>query len=102
MTAPNKVAMPLVLTMPIMIGTNAKLVPCMTGSRAPTGPKPMVWNKVATPANSIAICTKNTMSALPKEKPAAPAMIIDGVTLLANIASTCWTPSAARGPSGKS
>ncbi len=88
MIAPNKAAMPLVLTMPIMIGTNAKLVPCITGSRAPTGPKPMVWNKVATPANSIAICTKNT--------------IIEGVTLLANIASTCWTPSAARGPSGKS
>ncbi len=34
----------------------------ITGNRAPTGPKPMVWNRVATQANSIAIWIRNTMS----------------------------------------
>ena len=29
----------------------------------------------------------------PKPNPAAPAMMIAGVTLLMNIASTCWMPS---------
>jgi len=39
----------------IITGTNAKLVPWTIGSRAPTGPMPMVWNRVAMPANSIDI-----------------------------------------------
>jgi hypothetical protein len=38
-----------------MIGTKAKLVPCTIGSRAPTGPMPMVWSSVAIPANRIDI-----------------------------------------------
>ena len=88
-TDPISAAMPDDLTMPIMIGTKAKLVPCITGNRAPTGPKPMVWNRVATPANSIAIWIRNTMSAPPNANPAAPATIMEGVTLLANIARTC-------------
>ena len=33
---------PLPATSGIMIGRNAKLVPCITGSRAPTGPMPIV------------------------------------------------------------
>ena len=37
------------------MGTKAKLVPWTIGKRAPTGPKPMVWNSVAIPANSIDI-----------------------------------------------
>ena len=46
---------PFPATSAIMMGMNAKLVPCTIGSRAPTGPKPIVWINVATPANSIDI-----------------------------------------------
>ena len=46
---------PLPATSGIMMGTNAKLVPCTIGNRAPTGPNPMVCSKVATPANIIDI-----------------------------------------------
>jgi hypothetical protein len=38
-----------------MIGMKAKDVPCTIGRRAPTGPTPMVWNSVATPAKNIDI-----------------------------------------------
>ena len=100
MTDPIKAAMPDDLTTPIMIGTNAKLVPYITGSLAPTGPNPMVWNTVATPANSIAIWIRKTISALPKAKPAAPAITIDIVPLLANIANTCCSPNVILGPVG--
>ena len=36
----------------------------------------------------------------PKPNPAAPAMMIAGVTLLMNIASTCWMPSGMADESG--
>ena len=88
---PNKVPIP-ILAAPIITGTKAKLVPCITGSLAPTGPKPIVCIKVAIPANNIDICIKNTVSALPNAKPATPAIIIEGVTLLTNIARTCCNP----------
>ena len=101
-TDPINAAMPDDLTTPIMIGTNAKLVPCITGNLAPTGPKPIVWNRVAIPANNIAIWIRKTMSALPKAKPAAPAIMIEGVTLLANIARTCCSPNVTLGPIGNS
>jgi hypothetical protein len=42
-------------TIGIITGRKAKLVPCTIGRRPPTGPMPMVWNKVAMPANSIDI-----------------------------------------------
>ena len=35
------------------MGMKAKDVPCTMGIRAPTGPKVMVWNSVATPAMNI-------------------------------------------------
>ncbi len=46
---------PLSATIGIMIGRKAKLVPCTSGRRAPTGPMPIVWSSVAIPANSIDI-----------------------------------------------
>ena len=92
MTIPPKSVPIPILAAPIMTGTKAKLVPCMTGSLAPTGPKPIVCINVAIPANSIDICIKKTVSALPKANPATPAIIIDGVTLLTNIAKTCCRP----------
>ena len=36
----------------------------------------------------------------PNPKPAAPATMIAGVTLLTNMASTCWMPSGIALPSG--
>jgi hypothetical protein len=60
-----------------MIGMKAKLVPCTMGSRAPTGPRPMVWNSVAMPAKSIDIWISRASRESPgefepKPKPAAP------------------------------
>ena len=75
-----------------MTGKKAKLVPCITGSLAPIGPIPIVCINVAMPANSIDIWIKKTVSALPNAKPKAPAIIIDGVMLLTNIANTCCNP----------
>ena len=48
---------------------------------------PMVWIRVAIPAKVIAIWIMNTLSA--PASPATPAMMIAGVTLEANMASTC-------------
>ena len=46
---------PLPATSGIMIGMNANEVPCTMGRRAPAGPKPIVWIKVAIPAKNIDI-----------------------------------------------
>ncbi len=53
--SPAMPATPAPATAGIMIGMKAKLVPCTIGRRAPTGPKPIVCSKVATPASSIDI-----------------------------------------------
>jgi len=76
------------------MGMNAKDVPCTIGSPAPTGPRVSVCSSVATPANSIDIWIRYSSSGKsgefdPNPKPAAPAMMMAGVTLDTNIASTC-------------
>ncbi len=99
-TAPMTTGMPCVAAMVARTETKAKLVPCMIGRRAPIGPTPTVWNSVATPANSIAIWTRYTVSTEPKANPAAPAMMMEGVTFDANIASTCCNPNGTACASG--
>ena len=53
--SPASPAVPCPATAGIITGKKAKDVPCTMGKRAPTGPKPMVWNSVAMPANSMDI-----------------------------------------------
>jgi hypothetical protein len=77
---------------------NPKLVPCTMGSRAPIGPSPTVWMRVAMPATSSAICTRNAVSSA--EEPIALARITGIVTLLAIITMTCWRPSGTAVRSG--
>ena len=53
--APISAPMPAPLATGTMTGMKENAVPCMIGNRAPTGPMPIVWNSVATPAPSIDI-----------------------------------------------
>ena len=53
--SPAMPATPAPATAGIMMGMKAKLVPCTMGKRAPTGPIPMVWSKVAMPARNMDI-----------------------------------------------
>ena len=52
---PKSAAIPADLTTGTMTGMKAKLVPWTTGRRAPTGPRPTVWIRVATPAKTMTI-----------------------------------------------
>ena len=68
-----------------------KPLPLTMGRRAPTGPSPTPWTTVVRPATRMATWMSDVVSAA--SAPMRPARMIGMVTLLANIASTCWKPS---------
>ncbi|NPC97897.1 hypothetical protein HOQ23_14085 [Nocardioides sp. zg-DK7169] len=66
-------------------------MPWTIGNRAPTGPMPIVWMSVASPATSSAIWTRNAVSSA--LEPIAAARMTGMVTLLAIMTMTCCRPS---------
>ena len=96
----NATDKPCVDARPTKTPPQAKLVLCIIGNQAPSGPIPSVCKSVATPANSIAIWIRYTISAPPKAKLAAPATITEGFIFDANIARTFCKPNAVPSPKG--
>ena len=70
-----------------------ELVPMMMGTCPPTGPTDQSWMRVMMPAASMAFCSSVTYSAGSSAlMPQMPQMIISGVRLPTNMASTCCSP----------
>ena len=70
-----------------------ELVPMMMGTLPPMGPMAYSCTRVTRPATSMAFCSKVTYSAGSSlVMPQAPQMMIRGVRLPTNMASTCWMP----------